>query len=323
VARLLPDVLRLHRGGVRRREVTVGTADDVFDLVEDVVNGVTRVLAGSFCNLADHATWNCCDFLQDPHAVVICSPHAALRHSADFRSRDLGRDRPQQLAEPRLRRVVVVALVPRERHVKPGDIAHDVGIARQIADAVREAKLPHVVLLSSAGAQHPDGTGPIKALHHAEKLLAATGAAITAVRAAYFQEDWASSLGALAQNILPTFVPKTVRYAQVATPDIGRTVAAALVEGGRGVRHIELAGPHDYTAEDVAAALTKQHGRAIAAVDVPLDQAVPTLTSVGVPAPSAALFAEMYAGIISGRVAFEGTPRRGTVEVGTTLAGLR
>ena len=39
--------------------------------------------------------------------------------------------------------------------------------------------------------------------------------------------------GALAQGILPTFVPSTLRYPQVATRDIGRTVAAALVEGSR------------------------------------------------------------------------------------------
>jgi len=216
-----------------------------------------------------------------------------------------------------------VLVPPAEALAAADPIAHNVETARKIAAAVREAKLPHVVLLSSAGAQHPDGTGPIKALHHAEKLLAATGAAVTAVRAAYFQENWASSLGALAQNILPTFVPKALRYPQVATTDIGRTVATLLVEGGRGVRHVELAGPRDYTGDDVAGELSKQLGRPIAAVDVPIEQAVPTLTSVGVPAASAALFAEMYAGIISGLVAFEGTPRRGTVEVGTTLARLR
>jgi len=216
-----------------------------------------------------------------------------------------------------------VLVPPAEALAAADPIAHNVDTARKIAAAVREAKLPHVVLLSSAGAQHPDGTGPIKALHHAEKLLAATGAAVTAVRAAYFQENWASSLGALAQNILPTFVPKALRYPQVATTDIGRTVATMLVEGGRGVRHVELAGPRDYTGDDVAGELSKQLGRPIAAVDVPIEQAVPTLTSVGVPAASAALFAEMYAGIISGLVAFEGTPRRGTVEVGTTLASLR
>lgn len=216
-----------------------------------------------------------------------------------------------------------VLVPPAEGLGAPDPIAHNIAIARRIADAVREAKLPHVVLLSSAGAQHPEGTGPIKALHHAEKLLAATGAALTAVRAAYFQENWASSLGALAQNILPTFVPKTLRYPQVATADIGRTVAAALVEGARGVRHVELAGPRDYAGDDIAAELSTQLGRTITAVDVPLEQAASTLASVGLPAPSAALFAEMYAGIVSGRVAFEGTPRRGTVEIGTTLAGLR
>jgi len=211
---------------------------------------------------------------------------------------------------------------PAEALGEPDPIAYNATIAQKLADAVREAALPHVVLLSSIGAQHPDGTGPIKALHHAERILGATGAALTAVRAASFQENWGSALGALAQNILPTFVPKAIRYAQVATPDIGRTVAAALAEGGRGRRDIELAGPREYTTPSAAAALSAIAGKPIAAVDVPPAQAVATLTSVGVPAPAAALFAEMYAGVTSGHVAFEGAPQRGTVEVSATLATL-
>ncbi|HEY0252715.1 MAG TPA: hypothetical protein VGC41_14370, partial [Kofleriaceae bacterium] len=105
--------------------------------------------------------------------------------------------------------------------------------------------------------------------------------------------------------------------------DIGRTVAAVLVEGGRGNRHIELTGPRDYTSEEVAAELSKLLGRAITAVEVPLDQVVPTLTGVGVPPAGAELYREMYAGIISGHVAFEDErPRHGTVEISATLSKL-
>lgn len=202
----------------------------------------------------------------------------------------------------------------------------NVRLMRSIAAAVTTAKLPHVVLLSSVGAQHPDGTGPIRALHHAERELAATGAAVTAVRASYFQENWGASLGALAQGILPTFVPKGARYPQVATKDIGRTVATALVEGGRpgALVAIELAGPRDYTADEVAAEISAITGKTIPAVDAPIDQVVPTFTSFGISTAMAQLYREMYEGIASGRVAPETGHRtvRGTVEVRETLAAL-
>lgn len=195
-----------------------------------------------------------------------------------------------------------------------------------LAAAVRAAKVPHVVLLSSIGAHQPDGTGPIQVLHRAEHELAATGAALTAVRAGYFQENWGAALGMLAQGVVPTFITKGVAFPQVATRDIGRTVAGALVEGGaRGTtRVIELAGPRDYAATDVAAILTELTGKPITAQDAPLDAVVPTFTSFGLSAQVAELYREMYAGIMSGRVAQAPGAKvvRGTVELRETLAAL-
>jgi len=66
-------------------------------------------------------------------------------------------------------------------------------------------------------------------------------------------------------------------------------------------------------------------GKPIAAQVGPLEAVVPTFTSFGIHAASAELYREMYAGIISGRVAYEGgTARqvRGSVEIGETLKAL-
>lgn len=219
-----------------------------------------------------------------------------------------------------------VLLPPTQTATSDHPVEDNQRLARTIAAAVRASALAHVVLLSSVGAQHADGTGPIKALHYAEQQLVATGAAVTAVRASYFQENWGASLGALAQGILPTFVPKQVRYAQVATRDIGRTVASALVEGGtRGALvPIELAGPRDYTGDDVAAALSRLTGKTIPAIDVPLDQVVPTFTQFGLSAAMAELYREMYEGILRGHVVAQSGNRsvRGSIEIEETLAAL-
>src|SRR2546428_623609 len=61
-------------------------------------------------------------------------------------------------------------------------------LTQAITSAVGKAKLPHVVLLSSIGAHIPRGTGPIAALHAAERSLEKSGAQTTFVRAAYFLE---------------------------------------------------------------------------------------------------------------------------------------
>lgn len=197
-------------------------------------------------------------------------------------------------------------------------------VIASLAAATREAKVPQVVLLSSIGAQHPNGTGPIQSLYEAEQALAPI-TALTAVRAAYFMENWAGSLGALSQGVLPTFVSKDQAYPMVATRDIGQTAATALLEGPRGLDVIDLLGPREYSASDVASALAKLTGKPVAPAEAPLDAVVPTLTSFGMSPASAELFREMYAGMISGRVAEDrGRARavRGVVPVEEVLRRL-
>lgn len=200
-------------------------------------------------------------------------------------------------------------------------------LTASIAAAVRASGVPHVVLLSSIGAQHPDGTGPIRALHVAERELAATGAALTTVRAAYFHENWGASLGTLDSGTIYSFVPANLSFPQVASVDIGRTVAAALVEGARTGRTqvIELVGPREISGDDVGRALTTITGKPVTVQTAPLDAVVPTFTSFGLSKEMAELYREMYAGIISGRVAWQrGGARevRGTATIEDTLRKL-
>lgn len=211
------------------------------------------------------------------------------------------------------------------KHDAEAPLEHQQVVIESLAGAVRDAKVPHVVFLSSAGAQHETGTGPIRSLHVAEKALASTGVAVTSIRAASFQENWGMALGLLGQGIVPTFIAKDTSYAQVSTRDIGRVAAAALVEGGKGFSVIELAGPREYSPEDAAAALSAITGKSIAVQVGPLDAVVPTYTQYGMSIAGAGLMLELYAGIGSGRVAWEGGSSRfvrGTVALEDTLRGL-
>jgi uncharacterized protein YbjT (DUF2867 family) len=133
----------------------------------------------------------------------------------------------------------------------------------------------HVVLLSSIGAQHASGTGIVVGVHRAEQALGelvSTGVSVTAVRAAYFMENYGDMLGAvLGQGVLPNFMqPDTQAINMVATADIGDAVVQALqrqrahASGVAELRVVELSGPAQYSPQDAAAILSRLVGRPVA-----------------------------------------------------------
>ncbi len=195
-----------------------------------------------------------------------------------------------------------------------------------IAQIAKRASVPHVVFLSSVGAQHETGTGIIQTVHAGEVALRAAGVPSTFLRAAYFVENWASVLPVAKQDgVLPSFIAGDQCLPMVSTADIGSLAAEALLDGPRGERVLELSGPQDSTPKDVAAVVSKILGRTIQLLEPPLDAVVPTFTSFGISADVASLFHGLYEGIRTGRVSFEGgsaEARRGSTSLEATLRQL-
>ncbi len=187
--------------------------------------------------------------------------------------------------------------------------------ASATAAAVEAAGVPHVVMLSSVGAQQADGTGPVLGLRDAEA---------TFVRAAYFMENWGGALYAVAQGVLPTFLLADQAIPMVATRDIGTAVARLLAEGGSGKRVIELAGPREYSPRDVAAALARIVGKPIAVQQAPEEAMAPALVGAGMNAEWARLFQELTHGLNAGIVVWEGGHPlwRGETDAQTVLSTL-
>jgi len=196
--------------------------------------------------------------------------------------------------------------------------------ASTIAAAVEAAGVPHVVMLSSVGAQQAAGTGPVLAVRDAEATFTRAHAAVTFVRAAYFMENWGRALYAVAQGLLPTFLLADKAIPQVATRDIGTAVARLLAEGGSGKRVIELAGPREYSPRDVAAALARIVGKPIAVQQAPEEAMAPALMGAGMNAEWARLFQELTHGLNAGIVVWEGGHPlwRGETDVQTVLSTL-
>jgi uncharacterized protein YbjT (DUF2867 family) len=195
-----------------------------------------------------------------------------------------------------------------------------------LARAVKTAAPPHVVFLSSIGSQQAEGTGLILTTHEGERALRATGLPVTFVRAAYFAENWASVLQPAQQDgVLPSFLAASRAIAMVATKDIARAVARALLDGPRGTRVIELSGPVDLSPNDVAAVLGRVLGRTVKVAEAPIDAVVPTFTSFGISQNVSELFRDMYVGLANGKVAWEGNGAeavRGTTSIEETLRAL-
>jgi uncharacterized protein YbjT (DUF2867 family) len=194
--------------------------------------------------------------------------------------------------------------------------------ANTIAAAIEAADVPHVVLLSSIGAQLSEGTGPVLGLHDAEAVFIRGKAAVTFVRAAYLMENWVRSLYAVEQSVLPTFLVADKAIPMVATRDVGTAAARLLTEGGSGKRVIELAGPREYTPRDVAAAVERLVGKPIEVLQSPEEAAAPAMMGAGMNAEWARLFQELTHGLNANIVVWEGGHPfwRGETDLQTVLS---
>ncbi|HYQ18224.1 MAG TPA: NAD(P)H-binding protein, partial [Polyangiaceae bacterium] len=110
-----------------------------------------------------------------------------------------------------------------------------------VASVAKSAAVPHVVFLSSVGAQRESGTGIIMTARAGETALRRAGVTSTFLRAAYFAENWGAVLPVAKQDgVLPSFIPAELRVPTVSTVDIGTLAAEALLDGPRGERILEL-----------------------------------------------------------------------------------
>jgi uncharacterized protein YbjT (DUF2867 family) len=198
-------------------------------------------------------------------------------------------------------------------------------IGTALAEGASRARLQKAVVLSSVGAQHPTGTGVIATLNRLESLLDGAAPALAFLRPGYFVETWSEVAGAaFEQGVLPTFLDPAQKIPMVSTIDVGRAAARLLAEDWNGRRIVELGGPEDWSAADVAQAFAAELDRPVVPAFVPPDQRAAVLAAAGVPAEVATALLGMYEGIASGRVQREaGTElRRGTVSLATAVARL-
>ncbi|SFC67578.1 Uncharacterized conserved protein YbjT, contains NAD(P)-binding and DUF2867 domains [Flexibacter flexilis DSM 6793] len=184
-------------------------------------------------------------------------------------------------------------------------IANTTNAGKSYAQAIEKAGVKRVVMLSSVGAEHDGGTGPITGLHHIEQLYSElSGVAVTFLRAGYFYTNFYNDIPVIKNaGIIGSNFPASTQLPLVHPSDIAVAAAEELQKPaatGHQVRYIVS----DYvSAAQVASALGEAIGKpALPWVEFTDEQAIQGMTGAGVPSEIAGLYTEMGAAIRAGKL---------------------
>jgi len=166
-----------------------------------------------------------------------------------------------------------------------------------VAKAAADSRLPHLIALSSVGADLPAGTGPIAGLHRQEeRLKRLTATNVLALRPGYFFENFLHVVGLIKhQGINGSAVDGATVLPMIATRDIADVAAKALASRDwTGFQVRELLGPRDLTHAEA----TRIIGAAIGKPDLPYvtfpyADYVGAMVQAGLSQNMAELYAEM------------------------------
>jgi uncharacterized protein YbjT (DUF2867 family) len=200
----------------------------------------------------------------------------------------------------------VYAMIP------PNIAAPDVsGYQKRVNDAlvsaITNAGVGHAVVLSSIGADKPDKTGPVVALHNLEQRLnGVAGLNALYIRAGYFMQNTLAQIAVIQSfGILGGPLRADLAMAMIAARDIGEWAAEELLRlsfSGKQAR--ELLGQRDLNYREVASVIGKAIGKPnLTYSQFPAMLIKPALLQSGMSSSMADLILEMSEALNSGYMA--------------------
>ena len=197
----------------------------------------------------------------------------------------------------------IYAMMPPDYH-DPDYFGRYDRIGTALTRAIQDGGVRHVVFLSSLGAEHASGTGPIVGLHRTEGRLAQIpNVNLIILRPGAFYENHFGSLPMIKHmGIHGNVTRPDAVVPMIASHDIGVAAADVLqqaIEGVSGgaagsVTVRELQGPRDYTYADTTRIIGERIGRPeLPYVQLSDADMIGGLQQAGFPQPIAALFVEM------------------------------
>jgi uncharacterized protein YbjT (DUF2867 family) len=200
----------------------------------------------------------------------------------------------------------VYAMIPPDMSAKDYR-GHQDQISDAMGAALAEAKVKHVVVLSSFGADKSDKTGPVAGLHHQEeKLSRIPGLSAFFVRAGYFMENTLAQIGIIkAMGVAAGPLRAELELPMIATRDIGVFAAERLARlDFSGVQTQELLGQRDISMAEAAGIMGRAIGRPqLSYVRLANEQVVEAFIQMGASKSMAGLMIEMTDALNVGHMA--------------------
>lgn len=186
-----------------------------------------------------------------------------------------------------------------------------------IVAAVQKAQLKNTVLLSSIGAHQKRSPGLVRGLYDAEQKFKDAKVPVTALRPAYFYENWIAALNAVHEkDQLPTYLDPDRSIPMVSVEDVARTAVELLLNPADSSRVVELSGPREYSPKDILNILEQNLNRKLALYHYPEKEWRKLWDKEGVDPEMIELLTETYDGLNHQKITFSGNnveSRQGTV----------
>ena len=200
-------------------------------------------------------------------------------------------------------------------------IANTTAAGEAFAEAIRNADIKRVVVLSSIGADLPTGNGPIAGIHNVEQIYnQLENVAVTYVRAGYFYINLFNDIPVIkGLNIIGANYLGDVLVPWVHPKDIAAAIAEELQKPseGKNVRYIVS---DVRAAAEVAGVIGKAIGKPeLPWVEFTDEQSLQGMLGAGLPEEIAGLYNEMGAGFRSGIIPADfqkkGSPVTGKIKL--------
>jgi uncharacterized protein YbjT (DUF2867 family) len=193
-------------------------------------------------------------------------------------------------------------------------------IGESIYTALRQAKVPNVVNLSSIGGDLPSGTGPIAGLHRQEERLNKLDANVLHLRPTFFMENFFMDIPMIREmGMMGSPARPDVILPMIATKDIGDVAADRLNRlDFKGKTVLDLLGPRDVGYAEAAKILGAAIGKPdLQYVQFSYEDAEKGMIQAGLTADIASKYVEMYRAFNDGII--KSVPRKPENNTPTTI----
>jgi uncharacterized protein YbjT (DUF2867 family) len=201
--------------------------------------------------------------------------------------------------------VGVYCMIP-PRFEVPDFPAWQRAVGESLAAAVHEAGVNYVVFLSSIGAQHTEGTGPIAGLRREEdRLNRLDGINVLNLRAGFFMENFFMQIDVIRRmGVVGLPMQGDVPCPLIATKDVGEYAAERLLQKDFSDKCTrELLGPRDMTMNEAARVLGAAIGKpGLEYVQFSFEDMERALLGMGISASGTSTMLGLYRGINDGLV---------------------